>query len=192
MTITPFHPDRRSLITSIAGMTLMSQIAATTTAAAETTTPANPNPGKPGEFDFLTGEWRIHNRMIVADKWIEFPGEATVHRILNGIGSVEELRVPARKFSGMGLRLLDLERHVWSDFWVSGKNGILATPGQEGSFKNGVGTFTSEDMDGETKVIYRGVWDRITPKSCRWFQGSSRDGGKTWVDTWFMDWRRVG
>jgi hypothetical protein len=35
------------------------------------------------------------------------------------------------------------------------------------------------------------VWDRITPKSCRWFQGVSRDGGKSWDDGWFMDWTRV-
>jgi len=56
---------------------------------------------------------------------------------------------------------------------------------------DGVGTFTSEDMDGDTRVIYRGVWDRITANACRWFQGASRDGGKTWADTWFMDWTRA-
>ena len=49
----------------------------------------------------------------------------------------------------------------------------------------------AEDSDEKGSVLYRGVWDRITPNSCRWFQGGSRDGGKTWTDTWFMDWTRA-
>lgn len=49
------------------------------------------------------------------DEWIEFDGEATVHAILAGVGSVEELRTPARNFSGLGLRLLDVEKKVWAD-----------------------------------------------------------------------------
>ena len=63
--------------------------------------PATPTPGEPGDFDFLTGEWRIHNRSLVNGEWLEYPGEATVHAILAGVGSVEELRIPARNFSGM-------------------------------------------------------------------------------------------
>lgn len=147
--------------------------------------------GKPGDFDFLTGEWRIHNRFLEKGDWIEFPGEATVVGILAGIASVEELRIPARGFSGMGLRLLDVEKQVWSDHWVNAKSGVVTMPGQSGVFVDGVGAFTSEDMDGGTRVLYRGVWDRITANACRWFQGASRDGGKTWADTWFMDWTRA-
>lgn len=77
--------------------------------------PREPTPGKPGDFDFLTGEWRIHHWQPKKDStgWIEFDGEATVHGILAGIGSVEELRIPAKDFSGMGLRLLDAEKKVW-------------------------------------------------------------------------------
>jgi hypothetical protein len=40
-------------------------------------------------------------------------------------------------------------------------------------------------------VTGRGVWDRITPSSCRWFQSDTKDGGTTWDDTWFMAWTRV-
>lgn len=148
-------------------------------------------PGRPGDFDFLTGEWRIANRMLDKGKWIEFPGEATVVGILGGIASIEELRIPARNFAGMGLRLLDMERKVWSDFWVNAKSGALATPGQEGGFVDGVGTFTSTSEEDGRTLLWRGVWDRITATSCRWRQGGSRDGGQTWEDSWFMDWTRV-
>jgi hypothetical protein len=40
-------------------------------------------------------------------------------------------------------------------------------------------------------VIYRGVWDQITPTSCRWLQASSKDGGASWQETWVMQWTRA-
>ena len=155
--------------------------------------PTSPTPGKPGDFDFLTGERRIHHRQPQAgtNEWIEFDGEATVHAILAGVGSVEELRIPARNFSGLGLRLLDVEKKVWADHWVNAKSGVMTTPGVAGSFANGAGIFVSEDEEDGKPVKALGVWDLITPKSCRWRQAVSRDGGKTWQQTWIMDWRRA-
>jgi hypothetical protein len=153
--------------------------------------PQTPTPGKPGDFDFLTGEWRIHNRSIVNGDWLEYESEATVYSILKGVGSVEELRIPARDFSGMGLRLLDVQNQVWSDFWVNAKSGVLTTPGQMGSFENGAGLFSSTYNDQGQAMISIGVWDLITPTSCRWRQAASADGGLTWVHNWIMAWTRV-
>jgi hypothetical protein len=155
--------------------------------------PTTPTPGKPGDFDFLTGEWRIHHRQLRAgsNEWLEFDGEATVHGILGGVGSVEELRIPARNFSGLGLRLLDVEKRVWADHWVNAKSGVMTVPGMPGSFENGAGIFVADDQEDGKPVKSLGVWDLITPKSCRWRQAISRDGGKTWQQTWLMDWRRV-
>ncbi len=153
--------------------------------------PETPTPGQAGDFDFLTGEWRIHHRSIVNGEWLEYQGEATVHAILAGVGSVEELRIPSRNFSGMGLRLLDVENRVWSDFWVNARSGVLTTPGQTGSFENGVGIFVTDDVDNGQPVKYVGVWDNITPTSCRWRQAASRDGGQSWDQNWIMQWTRV-
>lgn len=153
--------------------------------------PATKTPGQPGDFDWLTGEWRIHNRSIVNGEWLEYPGEATVHAILAGICSVEELRIPARNFSGMGLRLLDVENRVWSDHWVNARSGVVTTPGQLGSFENGAGLFVTDDVVDGAPVKYIGVWDNITARSCRWRQASSRDGGATWDQNWIMEWLRV-
>lgn len=154
--------------------------------------PAVP-PGRPGDFDFLTGEWRIHHRRLRApDTWDEFEGTATVHALLGGIGSVEELRIPARDFAGMGLRLLDVEKRIWSDFWVNAKSGALATPGQTGGFVDGVGIFSTADVENGRAVVYVGVWDRIAAASCRWRQAKSYDAGRTWQQDWIMRWTRVG
>ena len=123
--------------------------------------------------------------------WDLFEGEATVYGILAGVVSVEELRIPARNFSGMGLRLLDLEQKLWADYWVNSKTGVISPPPGWGSFVNGVGTWDGDDMDGDKPIIVRGVWDKITPNSCRWYQAVSHDDGKTWVENWIMDWNRA-
>lgn len=155
--------------------------------------PTQPSPGKPGDFDFLAGEWRIEHlrKPPGAKAWDRFSGEATCFTILGGVGSVEELRIPARQFSGMGLRLLDVDKRQWSDFWVNAKSGVLATPGQTGSFENGVGLFWSDYEEGGRKMLAAGIWDLITPGSCRWRQVVSADGGRTWEHNWIMSWRRA-
>lgn len=149
--------------------------------------------GKPGDFDFLTGEWRIkHRRLKAPGEWDVFEGEATCWSIIGGVGHVEELRIPARNFSGSGLRYLDLETRIWSDFWVNAKSGVLGAAGLTGGFVDGVGTFTADDTDADGKPVkVAGVWDQITGKSHRWRQGVSKDGGATWDYSWLMDWVKV-
>lgn len=183
--------NRRHVLQLAAGLTAGSLLLPAITLSAQPTTPP---PGKPGDFDFLTGNWKIHNKKQKAPgsaEWDEFPGESTCWSILGGIASIEELRIPAKNFSGMGLRMLDVQKKVWSDFWVNAKSGELTTPGTLGGFTDGVGIFESEDMDGDKTIRFRGVWDRITPLSCRWYQATSRDNGKTWEINWSMDWTRA-
>lgn len=67
---------------------------------------------------------------------------------------------------------------------------MLGCPGTTGGFVDGVGTLSADDIDGTQPVRVRGVWDRITASSCRWSQALSRDGGKTWVEDWLMDWTK--
>jgi hypothetical protein len=145
------------------------------------------NSGKAGDFDFLSGHWKIQHRQLKDKAWDSFEGEASVHAILGGAASVEELRIPSRNFSGMGLRLLDVERKLWADYWVNSRSGVLNASPVLGSFSNGVGIWDAV----EPGLIVRGVWDRITPASCRWYQAVSRDDGKTWDENWTMHWKRA-
>ena len=149
-------------------------------------------PGNPSDFDFLTGEWRIaHRRLRAPNDWDVFEGEATCWGILGGVCSIEELRIPSRNFAGMGLRLLDVQNRVWSDYWVNGRSGVLDAGGQQGGFVNNVGTFGADDMDGDQPIKVRGIWDNISPTTTRWRQAISRDAGATWEENWIMDWARV-
>eukprot|EP01035_Chromulina_nebulosa_P012175 gene12175-16240_t len=118
MSTTSADLPRRAVLQSAAGLALA--------AGAPMATARPLPPGKPGDFDFLTGEWRIsHRRLKAPGEWDMFEGEATCWSIIGGVGHVEELRIPARDFSGAGLRFLDLETKVWSDFWINAKSGAL-------------------------------------------------------------------
>lgn len=153
--------------------------------------PALRTPGRPGDFDFLTGHWTIRNLRKLADgRWDLFDAEASCHGILAGVCSVEELRIPQRHFSGMGLRMLDVKQQLWHDVWVNAAFGVVSGPGIPGSFEGGAGIFDLEEEQDGRRVLHRSVWDRIGPSACRWQQGSSRDGGRNWDVNWHMDWTR--
>lgn len=154
--------------------------------------PAAPAPGRPGDFAFLDGNWSIRHLKRRGGTWDRFDGEARCWSILGGVGSVEELLVPARQFSGMGLRLLDVGKRLWNDHWVNAKSGVVGVPGLQGGFENGVGLFPSTYEENGQTVHAMGIWDRITPAQCRWQQVYSADGGRTWKHDWVMHWRRNG
>ena len=114
-----------------------------------------------GDFAFLADEWRIANRIKQGESWITFSGEASVHALLGGNASVEELRIAAAILAGSASTTA---RRFWNEHLHRRRH-------------------TDQGA---------GIWDRITPSSCRWRQGVSRDAGATWEDTWLMDWTRVG
>ena len=62
--------------------------------------------------------------------------------------------------------------------------GTVGADGRRG------GGFLGDHMQRGSDMV-RGLWDRITPTSCRWSQALSYDDGKTWQDTWRMDWTRA-
>lgn len=187
MTTNPIDVQRRTLLQVAAGIAAAGQLGVGSANAAVSTSTAT---GKAGDFDFLSGNWDIKHQQLKDKKWDRFEGSATVVGILGGIASVEELRIPARNFSGMGLRILDVERKLWADYWCNGKNGLL-NPASWGSFTDGVGIWESNDVEDAKPTRVRGVWDQITASSCRWYQTVSRDDGITWEENWIMDWQRV-
>lgn len=146
-----------------------------------------------GDFDFLTGEWKIRHKRLkdgTKDEWERFDSSATVHRVLNGMGSIEELRKPDGSDMGMGVRVWLPQEKKWADHWTGVFNGVVNPP-QKGEFIDGEGIFIADETVDGVKRLHRGVWDKITPTSCRWHQSASDDGGKSWKWNWWMEWTRV-
>jgi hypothetical protein len=187
--------DRRLFVAASAGAAMTSLIA--TKGLAADVTPEGPGKitGKgPGDFDFLTGEWRIKLRKFDTsgpDGKKERDASATVRRVLNGMGSIEELRNGDGSMWGMGVRVWHPEQKMWADHWTAAQDGVVNSP-QLGQFIDGTGIFRMDDTDDGKPIKIKAVWDKITPTSCRWYQITSRDTGKTWEYGWYMDWTRVG
>lgn len=187
------EPRRREILQSAAALAVAS-LESGFVSSAIAATPAGTITGKgPGDFDFLIGEWTIeHKRFdgIYKNDPRDRVGSATVRRVLNGMGSIEELRGPGGAFRGMGVRVWHPAENLWADHWTAYEDGVVNPP-QLGQFIDGAGVFHADDeMDGKP-VKVRAVWDQITPASCRWYQKMSKDGGKTWEGGWYMAWTRV-
>jgi hypothetical protein len=157
-------------------------------------TASDDTPAGAHAFDFLHGRWRIAHRKLKArhvgsEDWDRFDATATCEPRLGGLVNVEEIAMPERGFSGVSLRSFDLATGLWSIWWISSLEGRLRPP-VTGGFKDGVGLFEGDDLDGDRAVRARYVWSDITPCSARWTQSFSLDGGATWEANWIMDFTR--
>lgn len=143
-----------------------------------------------GDFDFLAGDWHIQHQRLkngTKNEWQRFESSATVHRVLDGMGSIEELRNADGSYMGMGVRIWLPEKKKWADHWTSASNGVVNAP-QLGAFIDDEGVFNSEQEVDDVRWQYRGVWDKIYSKSCRWHQSAAKNGD--W--NWWMEWTRQG
>jgi hypothetical protein len=146
-------------------------------------------------FDFLVGRWDVANRRLRqrfagCTDWDEFPGSSTCQRLLGGVANMDEIVMPTRGFSGLTLRLYDVERRQWSLYWANSREGRLFPP-VIGQFEGGQGEFYGDDIDEGRLVRVRYIWSGITATSARWEQAFSINGGASWETNWTMQFTRV-
>jgi hypothetical protein len=149
--------------------------------------------GGPGDFAFLEGSWVVTNRRLLerlrgCTDWEVFTATASARNMLGGLANVDEIYFPDGT-SGMTVRLFDVNRRLWSLYWVSSRTGTLFPPVQ-GNFTNGIGEFYGDDTHDGTPVRVRFLWSKITSSSARWEQAFSTDGGQTWEINWIMEFAR--
>ena len=147
------------------------------------------------DFDFVFGEWDIHNRKLTApldpdcDDWVEFASTAAAEPILEGLGNVDRIwcagTEAAPAFEGFTLRLFDPEQRQWLIWWSSTRQPGLLDPPLRGSFADGVGTFEGEDVLAGRPAVVRFRWTQH-PTEPRWEQEFSFDGGQTFAHNWSM------
>jgi hypothetical protein len=156
-------------------------------------------PGAPGHFDFLHGSWRVKHRKLKArlansHDWQTFDGTCVCQSTMGGFGNMDDnwLDDPNGAYRAMGVRAYDPKTKQWAIWWIDGRNPHGPTdPPVKGGFKDGVGTFVTEDMQVGRKVIVRFEWSKITPRTAVWEQAFSPDGGQTWEINWHMDFTRA-
>jgi hypothetical protein len=150
------------------------------------------------DFDFEIGTWKTHLRRLVAPlshstAWAEYDGTTVVRKVWNGAANLVELEVdgPAGHIGALSLRLYDPTSRRWSLNFANRARGELSTPPAIGSFQDGRGEFTDEEvMDGRT-ILVRFVISRVGADTCRFEQAYSDDGGRTWEVNWIATDTRI-
>lgn len=142
------------------------------------------------DFDFEIGTWKTHLKrrlhpLTGSDTWVEMEGTTVVRKVWNGKANLVELVAdgPSGHFEGLSLRLYNPQSHQWSLNFASSGGGTLTTP-TIGQFKDGRGEFYDQETFDGRAILVRFVISEITPKSCRFEQAFSADGGKTWEINW--------
>lgn len=151
------------------------------------------------DFDFLVGEWHVHHRRLkdrLADchEWVEFEGSSTSWKVMGGAALVDDnvVELPDGTYRAAGMRAYDAKTNQWSIWWLDGRMPLgPIEPALRGGFRDGVGTFYSDEEFRGKPIKVRFTWSHVTPSSARWEQAFSPDGGKTWEVNWEMEFRRV-
>lgn len=150
-------------------------------------------PEESRQFDFWIGEWDVNLRVRQEDiSWKDsHDAVARIYPILNGKAVLELW--DEERIKGFSIRYFDTERGRWV-LWLnwpgvnrSGSSKLV------GEFRHGRGEFYSARArpDG-VQSINRYTFSDITPTSLRWDDAYSSDGGKTWSNSWIMEFSRRG
>ncbi|MDT8757698.1 hypothetical protein MZO42_03215 [Sphingomonas psychrotolerans] len=151
----------------------------------------------PRDFDFLHGSWTVRHRRRKArltgnEEWETFSGTLDNRPVLGGHGNIGDnlFALPSGMQRGIGLRAYDPTRGEWLSWWLDGRAPASFAPPLRGRFAGGIGTFEGEELLDGRPVRTRVLWSRITPRSARWEQAMSGDGGTTWETNWISDFVR--
>ena len=130
----------------------------------------------------------LRSRLTGDHVWEEFPGHCRLERRLGGLVNVDEIDFPTRGFSGMTVRLFDVQQRRWAIYWTDTRRAVLAPP-VHGGFSGDRGFFFGEDVEGGRAVRVRFLWERRDGGRAHWEQAFSLDG-ETWETNWVMDFSR--
>ena len=148
------------------------------------------------DFNFEFGSWTAHLKRLLhplsgSDTWVNYEGPSIVRKVWDGRANLGEIELdgPSGHIQALSLRLYDPQTRQWSIFFANSRDGSLGKP-MIGGFKNGRGEFfDQEDLNGKA-IFVRFIFSDITPRSFRFEQAFSADGGKTWEPNWVATFTR--
>lgn len=156
----------------------------------DTAPPRVDTPKPTSDFDFLVGEWDMHNqrrRRALGEpaSWYELESKMKVYSYFDGAISFDEGWFPTEGFRGATLRLFNPESKTWSIHWINSLRGALETPVIGAFGEDGQGIFEAPDTWEGQPIDVRFVWTPGTDHAA-WEQLFSTDNGKTWHSNWKM------
>lgn len=150
------------------------------------------------DFAWLVGRWnvqhrRLKERLLNNHEWEEFTGTSELWLTMNGLGTVDDnvLNLPGGQYRAVGVRAFNSQTGKWLIWWLDSRNPTTLDPPVAGTFENGVGAFTGDDVLRGQPITARYRWSEITANSARWEQAFSPDNGATWEVNWVMHFTRA-
>ena len=187
-------PHRRELL----GLALAALPAAAAARAALAHEVGPAGGGSIHDFDFFLGSWRVEHRRLRerlagSTDWETFAGVTTCQALLGGIVNLNEslAQRASGPTSGLGLRAYDAKTDTWADWYLSAKAPLALDRPGIGRFRDGVGTFLSDDVFEGRPIRVRGRFSSLAPDVAQWEQAFSPDGGATWETNWVMRYVRT-
>jgi hypothetical protein len=159
------------------------------------TTAASAGAGRSTDFDFMHGDWLVHNRRLRHPLrggdavWDGFDARQFGAPLMDGLANYDELRSDRDGLIGLSFRTFDKVARQWQVYWVANRDGRLQ-PAVNGAFADGVGIFEGDDVYDGKPIRVRYTWTGTATATPRWQQAFSADGGKTWETNWIMDFSR--
>jgi len=153
-------------------------------------------------FDFLLGNWRVHNRRLTrrfarCDEWEVFDAVQTNQALPGDIGNIDDFVAATWRpdYVGLSLRLFNPQTGLWSIYWLDNRTGGLdaagiLTPPVVGRFDGGTGIFTGDDIVDGQPIRVRYTWSDVDSARPRWEQAMSVDGGFSWEMNWSMEFEK--
>jgi len=150
-------------------------------------------------FDLRAGCWTVRNhvlkdRLAGSHEWFDYESTQRLWITMGGYGNMDdnELRKPDGTYYGATVRTYDPKTGTWSIWWFDGRDpsGDLDPP-VRGRFKDGVGSFYSDDTLRGKPIKVRFTWSKITATGAHWEQAFSGDGGKTWETNWMAEFSKT-
>lgn len=146
-------------------------------------------------FDFLLGEWDENHHMTFPNgQEARFPVHGTAVRTLGGRGILEfsayDVDPSLPDAATSIVRIYNRAMRRWECMYTTNRfNSILYFWGAPDGNSIVLHPFAADAAD-----IPMSFWifEDITPASYRWHASTSRDGGKTFADTWVIEARRKG
>jgi len=155
------------------------------------------------DFDFLIGDWTVHNRKRLAvlkndDRWERFDAVSHVHALAGGVGNTDDYSAPGWRpgYVGITFRVYDPRSGRWSLYWVNNRGGGIDPttgvfdPPVVGRFEGDEGVFEADDHWEGRPIRVRYTWRRIDARHAHWEQAFSADGGRSWETNWTMAFTR--
>jgi hypothetical protein len=196
MTRRTLNTRRDILLSSLAGASALSLLPVASAKAADAAKKSGiaiPT-GDIHDFDFFVGNWnsvnrRLKKRWVGSNEWETFPATIKCESRMGGVVNLDEGVFPTKGWSGMTVRVFNLEKRQWSLYWINSQTGELFPP-VVGGFTGDHGVFYGDDTDEgrPIKVVFH--WERVSPDFARWHQEFSLDG-KNWEKNWIIEHTRA-